>query len=151
MTKRNRKVINKTLYRFSNNLDGRINAIMNCVNTETKLILLAFCFDENPKGYKVLRSELQKCASNSWTPYSDTVKTHCKSTFLPFGMIIEELFQFPNHPYPIKLYRISPEDEKYGKPIAAFLQEIQPTQKQTFPAVYKTLAVLSYLLSHYLF
>lgn len=116
------EVVKRVEYEFPKLRDERLNSVLATVNTEPKNITLAFCIDEQPKTYSDLGNEFIKSVDieNHWVPSEHTFGVYSHYTFVPIGMVAEEIIRVKGRLNPVRHWRETKEGKKYGQPIAAF-------------------------------
>ncbi len=116
------RVLKRTVKRFPRNLEKRAEAILSTINTEPKQILLAFCLDDSAKTCSQLRNLFTDFVEpqEHWVPIDKTFEGYSHQTFVPIGMVAEELIQYSGMGEPVLTWKITEAGKRYGRPSAAF-------------------------------
>lgn len=119
------EVIEATSYEFPNDYDDRLNAILSSINLETKSLVLSMVLDQYPKTGGEIRESLANLAEDdTYIPGIQTFSEYCHDTFLPIGMVAEELIEVEQTgavggKRAVTKYRFTEEGESFAAPIAA--------------------------------
>lgn len=113
-------VVSRTVNPFPEDPDERLAAILSCVNTEPKNIVLAFCLDEDSKTSWELKEAFERyVGSGHWAPIHPAFSGYSHKTFVPVGAVEEEIISSP-YEIPVSHFRLTKAGMRYAKPIAAF-------------------------------
>lgn len=104
---------------FPEDLEGRLNSILNVVNTELKTATILH-LDDVPAEGKKIRRRLKQNIGRNYLPQGRTFNNYCHATLLPIGMIAEEVTIQEDAENVVVGYRLTEAGKKYGLPIAAF-------------------------------
>jgi len=106
---------------FPDDLEGRLNAITNVVNTELKALTILH-LDDRYVDKREIKSRLRDTVGDgAYLPNSHSFGGYCSRSLLPNG-VVEGDIQIINarDSKEFKGYRLTEAGKKYGRPIAAF-------------------------------
>tara|TARA_Y100000034_G_scaffold131521_1_gene192435 strand:- start:533 stop:1828 length:1296 start_codon:yes stop_codon:yes gene_type:complete len=120
---------------FPDDLEGRLNAITNIVNTELKALTLLH-LDDRYASENEIRSRLRDTVDDRiYLPKNNSFGGYCFHSLLPIGAVAKGNIQITNARGLSEFigYRLTEAGEKYGRPIAAFtLDYVSKTRKSMF-------------------
>lgn len=107
---------------FPQPLEERFSAVLSCVNTEWKSIVLAGILDlHEPKSCQTMRSEFRAIAGKCHVPAAPTLAQYADHTFVPIGLVaLKVMMRIGGMPMEINEWCLTDAGERYGAPIAAF-------------------------------
>jgi len=124
---------------FPDDLEGRLNAILNVVNTELKTVTLLH-LDDTPADEHEIKARLRETVGKgSYLPDSSNFRAYCHKTLFPIGTVAEEEVIRDTGENVYLGFRLTESGKKYGLPIAAFtLNYIAQTGQSIFPILGNT-------------
>lgn len=129
------KVLEERENPFPDDLEGRLNAITNAVNTELKTLTLLH-LDDRYVGENEIRLRLRDSVGNGvYLPMASSFAGYCSHSLLPIGAVAEGDIQIINARGLSEFtgYKLTEAGKKYGRPIAAFtLDYVLRTGKSMF-------------------
>ena len=117
---------------FPNDLEGRMNSILNVVNTELKTVTLLHLDDSPADMYEVKRRVRETVGNGIYLPGYKTFGGYCCKTLFPIGTVAEEVILDEGEVISTA-YKLTEAGKKYGIPIAMFtLDYVFRTGKSLF-------------------
>ncbi len=104
--------------RFPLDLEGRLNSILNVVNTELKSVTLLHLDDHAVNGDGIIERISNNC-KGGYLPNPLTFSAYCLHSFLPIGAVAKEEVIRDDGSIMVG-YRLTESGKKYGLPIAMF-------------------------------
>ncbi len=117
----NQEAVKYTSVEFPKTTEGKLNAILLSVNSEYKSATLGWFLDKNFRTKNEIK-DISKIYLNSSVKNLNaaTYKDYCTYTFIPIGAVAEEKIKSKGRTYSFSHYKLTPDGEKYAKPIAQF-------------------------------
>jgi len=107
---------------FPDDVEGRLNAILNVVNTELKTLTLLH-LDDRYANESEIKSRLRDTVGNgTYLPSNGSFGNYCLKSLFPIGAVAQGDIRITNARGPRHFagYRLTEAGRKYGRPIAAF-------------------------------
>ncbi len=115
------KIISHREESFPNDLEGKLNAVLNVVNTELKTITLLHLDDRSAEASEIRARIRETVGKRVWLPQWPNFRGYCQNTFVPIGTVAEEQIVRENDETFFCLgYSLTEAGRRYGLPIAAF-------------------------------
>ncbi|MBI2667606.1 ArsR family transcriptional regulator [Candidatus Woesearchaeota archaeon] len=104
---------------FPKDLEGRLNAVLNVVNTEFKTLTLLH-LDDYPASCSEIKSRIRENVGvQIYLPHESSFGKYCNQSLFPIGTVAEEDIVYEDKRI-ITSYKLTEAGKKYGRPIAAF-------------------------------
>ena len=134
------KVIEHKENPFPLDEEGRLNSIMNVVNTELKTVVLLHLDNAPVDGHELKKRVRQTVGNQVYLPASRrNFEAYCHQTFYPIGTVAEETILRETGDATWIGYSLTEPGKKYGLPIAAFtLEYVVRCGKSMFPILGST-------------
>ena len=118
--KRRIKILEHREKPFPDDLEGRLNAVLNIVNSELKTLTLLH-LDNIPADGSTIKWRLRQTVGRGvYLPRQNCFGDYCCRTLLPIGAVAEEIVLYEDTNTIITGYNLTEAGRKYGRPIAAF-------------------------------
>jgi predicted ArsR family transcriptional regulator len=108
---------------FPADLEGRLSAILNIVNSELKCATVYY-LSKSPfgqtRGEILTRHKGLFGFYNAWIPYGRTFADLCHKTLYPIGCVAEEKVRQEKDGREVKSWKLTDDGKKYGFPVAKF-------------------------------
>ena len=137
------KVLEERENPFPDDLEGRLNAITNVVNTELKTLTLLHLDDKYVDGSEIRSRLIDTVGYKIYIPYSRSFRDYCSRSLLSIGTVAEGDIQIINARGSSEFtgYKLTEAGKKYGRPIAAFtLDYVSKTRKSMFEILGSTMS-----------
>ncbi len=117
------EIIERRENQFPDDLEGRLNAVLNVVNTEFKSATLLH-LDDSPAEADEIRARIRETVGNGvYLTQAKTFRGYCHKTFLPIGTVAEELIRRESVEAVYPAWRLTEAGRRYGRPIACLALE----------------------------
>ncbi|MEK6935018.1 MAG: hypothetical protein AABW46_04015 [Nanoarchaeota archaeon] len=105
---------------FPEDLEGRLNAILNVVNTELKALTLLH-LDDTPRSGQEIKARVRETVGKGiYLPRYDAFSDYCHKTLFPIGTVAEKDVIYEDSERIVTGYKLTEAGKKYGMPIVAF-------------------------------
>lgn len=113
------KILDHREKEFPQDLEGRLNAVLNVVNTEFKLLTMLH-LDDSPADASQIHSRIRETVGGGiYLPRVDNFGAYCHKSLYHIGTVAEEDIIYEDKRI-VPCYRLTEAGKKYGRPIAAF-------------------------------
>ncbi|MEK6953132.1 MAG: hypothetical protein AABX29_09035 [Nanoarchaeota archaeon] len=102
---------------FPEDLEGRLNAVFNIVNTELKSATL-LALDDSPVEASEIKARVRKFVGQGHLPRSPVFGQYCHQSLYPIGAVIEETIRREGVEDIHLAYSLTEAGKRYGRPIA---------------------------------
>ncbi len=104
---------------FPRNLEDRLAAVANAINTELKSAVM-INLDDVPYEASEIRARIRESVGRGlYLPGTKTFRTYCHNTLVPIGCVVEESIRRETIESVSLGHRLSEAGKRYGRPIAA--------------------------------
>ena len=121
---------------FPDDLEGRLNAMLNVVNTELKTVTLLHLDDTPADEYEIKARIRETVGKGCYLPTSGTFGGYCHNTLLPIGTVAEEEVIKDTGENVYVGYKLTEAGKKYGLPISAFTLEYVAQSGQSMFSIF---------------
>ncbi|MBI2451477.1 hypothetical protein HYV50_00185 [Candidatus Pacearchaeota archaeon] len=118
---------------FPTDLEERLNAILNVVNTELKTATLLHLDDVPREGSEIKARVRETIGKDFYLPQSRAFGAYCHDTLYPIGILAEEVVTRESDSSIYLGYRLTDAGNKYGLPICFFtIEHVARTGRSMF-------------------
>lgn len=125
------EVIERKENPFPDDLEGRLNAVLNVVNTELKTVTLLHLDDVPAEGSEIRARIRETVGQIGYLPETNCFKQYCHQTFFPIGTVAEETVRRENIEAVYPAYSLTEAGKRYGLPIAALALKFAVENQQS--------------------
>jgi len=112
------EVIERKEKPFPEDLEGRLNAVLNVVNTELKTVTLLH-LDDTPAEASEIRARIRETVGKGfYLPQGRAFSGYCHETLFPIGTVAEEIIRRESVEAIYTAYSLTESGKRYGLPVA---------------------------------
>ncbi|MBI4153154.1 ArsR family transcriptional regulator [Candidatus Woesearchaeota archaeon] len=107
-------------YPFPEDLEGRMNAVLNAVNTELKAVTILHLDDRTADNKEIKERIRDAVGRDQYLPQAGVIGNYCRHSFVDIGLVAREEIARDDGDVEVVGYSLTSAGKKYGRPIAAF-------------------------------
>ena len=115
---------------FPQDLEGRLNAVLNVINTELKSVTLLH-LDDTPAEASEIKARIRETIGMGYLPIEHAFESYCHKTLFPIGTVAEEIIKRETDELVYPAYSLTEAGKRYGRPIAALALKYAVENKQS--------------------
>ena len=112
------EVVERKVKSFPDDLEGRLNSMLNVVNTELKSATLLH-LDDSPTEPSEIRVRIRETIGEGYLPIPSGFGAYCHHTLFPIGAVAEEMIRRESVEAIYPAYSLTEAGKIYGRPISA--------------------------------
>src|SRR3989344_6805527 len=112
------EVVERKVKSFPDDLEGRLNSMLNVVNTELKSATLLH-LDDSPTEPSEIRVRIRETIGEGYLPIPSGFGAYCHHTLFPIGAVAEEMIRRESVEAVYPAYSLTEAGKIYGRPVSA--------------------------------